>query len=249
MRRRAALPLVVAVPALAVVVAGTGQGAPQRPAAARATPQPERGVAVVVAPVRGTVQVHGPGTHRYDDLTAARRLPVGSTVDAQEGAVRLTIAAGDGGETSSAVFSDGKFTVTQPRTGAPIASLRLTGPSFADVCGSQASTAARRKKRKRVRRLWGDGHGRFRTVGHYSAGTVRGTRWLTEDRCDGTLTKVVRGTVEVEDFTLDEPSQPPPPTTGGGSGGEVPPSAPQPSEGAAGGGVPVSAGNSYVARP
>jgi hypothetical protein len=241
--RRAALPLLVAAPVLAVVVAGTGQGA--------APPQPERGVAVVVEPVRGTVQVHGPGTHRYDALTAARRVPVGSTIDAKEGAVRLTIAAGDDGETSSAVFSEGKFTVTQPRTGKPTASLRLTGPRFADVCGTQASTAAHRKKRRRVRRLWGDGHGSFRTVGQYSAGTVRGTRWLTEDRCDGTLTKVVRGTVEVEDFTQEEPT-PAPPTTGGGEGGggNEPPSAPEPTEGAGdGGGVPVSAGNSYVARP
>jgi len=241
MRRRAALPLLVAAPALAVAVAGTGEGA--------APPRPERGVAVVVEPVRGSVQVHGPGTHRYDDLAAARRLPVGSTIDAQEGAVRLTVAAGDDG-TWSAVFSDGKFTITQPRTGAPVASLRLTGPSFADVCGSGASTAARKKKR-RVRRLWGDGHGRFRTVGQYSAGTVRGTRWLTEDRCDGTLTKVVRGTVDVEDFTLEEPSEPPPTVQpgGGSDSGNVPPSAPEPAEGGGGGGVPVSAGNSYVARP
>ncbi len=240
--RRAALPLLVAVPALAVAVAGTGEGA--------APPEPERGVAIVVEPVRGEVQVHGPGTHRYEELAAARRLPVGSTIDAQEGAVRLTVAAGDDDVTWSAVFSDGKFTVTQPRTGAPVASLRLTGPRFADVCESQATAA--RKKRKRVRRLWGDGHGRFRTVGHYSAGTVRGTRWLTEDRCDGTLTKVVRGTVEVEDFTLEEPTQPPPtvePGGGSGGGGSTPPSAPEPTEGGGRGGVPLSAGNSYVARP
>jgi hypothetical protein len=238
--RRAALALLVAAPALAVVVAGTGQGA-------AAPPRPERGVAVVVEPVRGSVQVHEPGTHRYEALAAARRVPVGSTIDAEEGAVRLTVAVDDDGATSSAVFSDGKFTVTQPRTGTPVASLRLTGPRFADVCGSQASTAARRKKRRRVRRLWGDGHGSFRTVGEYSAGTVRGTRWLTEDRCDGTLTKVVRGTVEVEDFTQGEPT--PPPASGGGDGsggGNEPPSAPEPAEG---GGVPVSAGNSYVARP
>jgi hypothetical protein len=29
---------------------------------------------------------------------------------------------------------------------------------------------------------------------------VRGTRWETIDRCDGTLTKVERGTVVVRDF-------------------------------------------------
>ena len=51
-----------------------------------------------------------------------------------------------------------------------------------------------------VRRLWGqDRGGRFRTHGHNSIATVRGTRWLTEDRCDGTLTRVTEGAVEVRD--------------------------------------------------
>jgi hypothetical protein len=29
---------------------------------------------------------------------------------------------------------------------------------------------------------------------------VRGTRWVVIDRCDGTLTRVVRGVVAVRDF-------------------------------------------------
>jgi hypothetical protein len=29
---------------------------------------------------------------------------------------------------------------------------------------------------------------------------VRGTRWLTEDRCDGTLTRVTNGAVVVRDY-------------------------------------------------
>ena len=29
---------------------------------------------------------------------------------------------------------------------------------------------------------------------------MRGTRWLTEDRCDGTLTRVTNGAVVVRDF-------------------------------------------------
>jgi hypothetical protein len=42
--------------------------------------------------------------------------------------------------------------------------------------------------------------GRFRTRGRYSAATVRGTQWDTIDRCDGTLTIVHRGTIQVTDF-------------------------------------------------
>ena len=54
--------------------------------------------------------------------------------------------------------------------------------------------------KKKKRRLWGDGSGRFRTKGKHSAATVVGTRWLVEDRCTSTLTRVVRGRVSVRDF-------------------------------------------------
>jgi ferric-dicitrate binding protein FerR (iron transport regulator) len=62
--------------------------------------------------------------------------------------------------------------------------------------GKKASTSAGKK----VRRLWGDGKGRFRTRGKHGAATVRGTKWLTEDRCSGTLFRVKRGVVAVKDF-------------------------------------------------
>ena len=54
-------------------------------------------------------------------------------------------------------------------------------------------------------KLWGNGKGRFRTNGKYSAATVRGTIWLTEERCDGTLTTVKRGTVSVRDLSAARP--------------------------------------------
>jgi hypothetical protein len=54
--------------------------------------------------------------------------------------------------------------------------------------------------RKRSRALWGNGHGRFRTRGRSSSATVRGTEWYSKDTCKGTETRVVRGTVIVNDF-------------------------------------------------
>ena len=52
-----------------------------------------------------------------------------------------------------------------------------------------------------MRKLWGrDSGGSFRTHGRHSQATVRGTRWLTVDRCDGTLTRVTSGAVSVRDF-------------------------------------------------
>ena len=66
------------------------------------------------------------------------------------------------------------------------------------------SAAAVSKKKKGphavLGKLWGNGKGKFRTNGKYSSATVRGTIWLTEDRCDGTLTTVKRGTVSVRDL-------------------------------------------------
>ena len=181
MRRRVALPLALSLPVAAVGAVALASG----PGAA-ATPAPEQGRSVVLEPVSGDVEVRAAGATRYRDLTARRRYPVGVTVDAQEGAVRLVVSRG-AGSVSKAVFSEGKFTVTQGRGDDPLVTLTLTGPSYADVCDG-ATTA--RKRKRRVRRLWGDGKGSFRTSGRYSAATVRGTRWLTEDRCDGTVTRV-----------------------------------------------------------
>ena len=48
--------------------------------------------------------------------------------------------------------------------------------------------------------MWGDGKGRFTTKGKHSAATVVGTKWLVEDRCTSTLTRVARGKVKVRDF-------------------------------------------------
>ena len=53
---------------------------------------------------------------------------------------------------------------------------------------------------KTVRGLWATGRGRFRTRARYSAAAARGAFWLTADRCDGTLTHVKQGTVEVTDL-------------------------------------------------
>jgi hypothetical protein len=230
MSKRRLLPLLLVLPAGAAAMLASASAAP--------APAPERGVAVVLEPVSGRVYVRPDGVREYHRLRAGERLPVGTTVDAQDGTVRLVVARDDAGGKWRAVFYDGKFTVTQPATGEPVTTLKLTGPSIRDTCGDAA--AARRKPR-RVRRLWGDGRGRFRTAGHYSAATVRGTWWLVEERCDGTLTRVVRGEVEIEDFTIAaEPTPGPTPEPGA--------TPPQPATGESGA-IVVRSGGSYVARP
>jgi hypothetical protein len=48
-----------------------------------------------------------------------------------------------------------------------------------------------------VRKLWAEGHGNFTTDGNYASASVRGTRWLTEDLCEGTLIHVATDRVAV----------------------------------------------------
>ena len=84
----------------------------------------------------------------------------------------------------------GQFKVTQP---GKVTQFTLNAP----LASCRKASAAKRKPR--TRKLWGDGKGSFRTTGRYSAATVRGTRWLVQDTCAGTLTRVVRGVVSVRD--------------------------------------------------
>ena len=137
-------------------------------------------------------------------LQGAATIPVGSTLDTAHGRVLLRSAADTHRRVQKGQFFDGRFVIRQvrkPRGKARrrpiglITDLRLSGSSFAR-CGAQASARSKRK----VRRLWGDGKGSFRTTGRHAAATVRGTRWLVEDRCDGTLVRVRRGRVEVRDL-------------------------------------------------
>jgi hypothetical protein len=143
--------------------------------------------------------VRRPRGRGYEELEKGRSIPVGSLVDTRRGSVRLTTATDSEGHTQTGVFSGGTFSIAQGRGGTT--DLFLRGGSFAR-CGrllkAVASTADR--KRRPVRSLWGrDRSGQFRTHGRDSVATVRGTTWLTRDRCDGTLTVVRSGAVSVRD--------------------------------------------------
>ena len=86
--------------------------------------------------------------------------------------------------------------VRQVRARLPVTTLELSGPL---ACPKRKPSAVGASKPPPVRRLWGNAKGRFRTRGKYASATVRGTVWLTEDRCDGTLVRVRSGRVEVTD--------------------------------------------------
>ena len=191
---------------------------PPGPAPPAGLPAPRLGRTMNVQVVRGRVYVSLPGNaafaslsvpglkgRRFVPLRTARQIPMGSLLDTRRGTVRLTTAR-DATSTKlqSGEFLSGVFQVLQSRARSArgLTELRLKGSSFRS-CRSSArgtGTAFAALSRRVVRRLRSRATGRFRTRGRYSAATVRGTSWITYDRCDGTLTRVTRGRVVVRDF-------------------------------------------------
>ena len=111
-------------------------------------------------------------------------VPNGSEIDAKKGEVTITTSTGE-----RATFSDGRFKISQS---GGITTATLSEPLDCAKAGKARAAA----KKPKTRKLWGDGKGKFRTKGQYSAATVRGTKWLVQDSCTTTLTRVAQGVVE-----------------------------------------------------
>lgn len=163
-------------------------------------PEPEF-AKTIVADGKG-VRFKAPGGS-WQELEAGAELPVGVALDARRGKVNLT-SEGCRGGVQTGTFGGGVFSVHQPRSGCGRLDVYLRGGSFKRCARLARRGSARRasaSRTRRVRRLWGrDSGGKYRSHGRHSHATVRGTRWLTEDRCDGTLTRVTNGAVVVRDF-------------------------------------------------
>jgi hypothetical protein len=187
-------------------------------------PPPVPGKSVVVRVVSGEVFVKYPPGYTaratapaqgFVPFKGAANIPVGSQVDTKKGRIALTSASDTAGvKTQSSDFYQGIFqvkqTVPRKKPAKPTAlttDLVMKGQIPRSQCaplkGARAAAVDATKKKKGPKavlgKLWGSGKGKFRTAGKYSSATVRGTIWLVQDRCEGTLTKVVRGTVRVRD--------------------------------------------------
>jgi hypothetical protein len=154
--------------------------------ASRKPLQPKLGSTVLLKPGSGSVIVKPRGGRRFK-LREPALVKMGSTVDTSKGKVKLTSALSSK-RRQSGTFSQGAFVVTQRKSDG-LTDLTLTGGDFgvcsaAHAAGKRLSAAANTR-----RRLFGSAHGRFRTRGRNSSATVRGTEWLTEDRCTGTVTE------------------------------------------------------------
>jgi hypothetical protein len=152
-----------------------------------------------IEPVAGHVLVKLPGSSGFTALTGLSRVPFGTTVDATHGRVTVT-TVGPGGHLQRITFYGGVFKLVSRGHGRVVAV--LAGGDFA-VCprarerSHRAHLAKAGRRSHVVRKLWASGHGSYATQGAYAAGAVQGTRWLTEDRCDGTLIYVATDRVAV----------------------------------------------------
>jgi hypothetical protein len=163
-------------------------------------PPPILGVSGNLAPLSGHVFVKLPGLGPWVPLTTARQVPFGTIINATHGKVKLTTARRGGG-TQSMTFYAGQFRVTQNRTG--LVTSALAGGNFR-VCPTARerrhlvhASATHASRKHVVRKLWAEGHGSYSTKGNYATGAVLGTRWLTEDLCEGTLIHVATDKVAV----------------------------------------------------
>jgi uncharacterized repeat protein (TIGR01451 family) len=180
-------------------------------------PPPVFNESVDAAPKTGTVRFRRPGSNVFEVLTDGEQLPLGTEFDTTNGTMTLTSATDTAGAVQTAEFWDGFFVVTQTvvKQTSAITDLALTRGTFS-ACPSTRKFASfdqkppkkkppkgksrpKAKKTATQRKLWGRGDGKFRTKGRYSSAAIRGTYWLTADRCDGTLTSVREGVVVVRD--------------------------------------------------
>jgi len=162
--------------------------------------KPKRRSSAVVAPAGGTLQMSPTGIVRRVPLQDKVVLPLRSVVDSVAGAVRVTTAPKT--RTSESIKLDsGVFSIAQTAAKLAITELALQGGDFS-ACPKavRGRATAHSAASKPIRRLWANGKGKFRTRGRYAAAVVRGTHWLTEDRCDGTLIRVRKGVVSVRDL-------------------------------------------------
>jgi Ca2+-binding RTX toxin-like protein len=154
--------------------------------------RPELGRSMVVDPLSAAAAMRLAFGRRFVPLKDSLVLPLGSSLDTTSGAVRVVTAPRGGAATAqrrprvqSGTFSDGMFEVRQRRRSGAATVLELQGGSFR---GCRA-----RGRKAIIRRLKGRGRGRFTTIGRLSSTLTRRGRWVVEDRCDGTLTRIHSG--------------------------------------------------------
>jgi hypothetical protein len=183
---------------------------------------PTLGKTVNISVVSGIVLVKLHGV--FVPLTQVLQVPTNTVIDTLHGTVKLISSTGGVApasdarakkhkkskpKTSSGNFGGAIFKVTQARSGPNKSQTTLTlvsdafkgAPSF-KRCGAKGATdgAHAALSSRILQTLRSRASGRYRTRGRYGSGTIRGTKWTTSDRCNGTLIAVQQHSVLVTDF-------------------------------------------------
>ena len=171
---------------------------------------PEVGEKVELAPRDGTVEVKIPDSPYFEQLERGTQVPVGSRIDANDGALEIFSEDPDPAQPlRHMVWSDGEFVTDQAAGGEQLSEAILSGPLL--DCDKPNRLSPKDLKQYGGhppedvpipgRKVWGKGGKGHKSKGGKSSASVRGTEWLVWDTCDSkTVTYVVDGRVEVEDF-------------------------------------------------
>jgi FG-GAP repeat len=133
----------------------------------------------------------------YVPLNDARSIHSGAKIDTRRGKLKI-VAAQSGGKDPSATLAGALFKVTQA-SGGPhkgLTTMTLLEGAFAgapsyDRCRGSSSSL----KLQTLNAIVHDGV--FQTKGRYGTATSHDATWMISDRCDGTQTRDVRGTVTI----------------------------------------------------
>ncbi|HET6547988.1 MAG TPA: hypothetical protein VFG79_06025 [Solirubrobacter sp.] len=155
----------------------------------------------VKLPRRTTKQLSG-----FVPLKGIAALPVGTTVDARRGTLSLQTAL-DGRRAKQrklgrARLSAAIFQIRQARLKPRARRARRIATNLLLRSPGTASARCRASRRPRaipVRTLKATAKGLFRVSGGASHAVARNAAWTTTDRCNGTVTRVTRGRVNVYD--------------------------------------------------
>ncbi len=176
-----------------------------------------------IAPVSGVVLVKINGV--FVPLTQLRQITPNVEINALHGTLTLITASGGPSgardaaakgkkhkakvKTQTGTFGGAIFKLNQAKGGPAKGLVTLTlvenafkgAPSYATCTKHKAGDAsAAALSSKTLQLLHASAKGKFTTKGKYGAATVRGTKWTTADRCDGTLIHDLTDSVAVNDF-------------------------------------------------
>ena len=166
-------------------------------------PPPVEGQKVNAQTKSGTVKIKLPGSNKFIVLGAGQQVPVGDhdrharhgRHDADHGRQR------QGRSTPTSTRASSRS--AQTKGAQPLTMLTLTGAK--PTCSAKASAAAE-EEGQAAPACGAAAPARSARPAPYSSATVRGTTWLTQDTCAGTLTKVTQGVVAVRDRVSARPS-------------------------------------------